>query len=421
MLFSSAKEEELEISSQFEKKGVLYYEVKLINRGIICKGCGTYHTNVKEYIHKKIVHSIYYGKPCTILFKHRRFLCPKCGKTAMDRNPFCSESCRISDQTILNILSFLKRYNNPFRAAAEYFRVAVSEVIRIFDRYCQMDRNPFTKVMCFDEVYFSRKRKKKYVLVIINFFNRAIIDVLKDRDKRTIASYLKGIDLKERNRVEYACIDMNDSYREVLPRYLHNATIVADSFHVVKRVGKALDEVRKKVMRRYESDKKSDGYYLLKYREEILFGDSLSDKPVYNRHFHLPLSEFELMRKMKELDKELADAYDLYQAYLSFNNTDYMDSLKALNDLEEYINSCKVSGIKEFIDLSNTLSNWKTEIINSFCKLKGQRVSNGPIEGRNSLIKKILKIANGYSNFDRFRNRIIYSLNKFATHSFRPD
>ncbi|MBQ0036484.1 MAG: transposase, partial [Firmicutes bacterium] len=46
------------------------------------------------------------------------------------------------------------------------------------------------------------------------------------------------------------------------------------------------------------------------------------------------------------------------------------------------------------------------------------RVSNGPIEGRNSLIKKILKIANGYSNFKRFRNRVIYCLNTLAKHNF---
>jgi len=71
------------------------------------------------------------------------------------------------------------------------------------------------------------------------------------------------------------------------------------------------------------------------------------------------------------------------------------------------------------MEVANTLNNWKAEIVNSFIKFKGQRVSNGPIEGRNSLIKKILKIANGYSNFKRFRNRIMYCLNRYASHSFK--
>ncbi len=69
--------------------------------------------------------------------------------------------------------------------------------------------------------------------------------------------------------------------------------------------------------------------------------------------------------------------------------------------------------------MANALNNWKVEIVNSFIKFRGQRVSNGPIEGRNSLIKKILKIANGYSNFKRFRNRVMYCLNRYASHSFK--
>ena len=72
-------------------------------------------------------------------------------------------------------------------------------------------------------------------------------------------------------------------------------------------------------------------------------------------------------------------------------------------------------------NIEETLNNRKAEIVNSFIRFKGIRVSNGPIEGRNSMIKKILKIANGYSNFRRFRNRVMYCLNRYATHSFKTE
>ncbi len=58
------------------------------------------------------------------------------------------------------------------------------------------------------------------------------------------------------------------------------------------------------------------------------------------------------------------------------------------------------------------LIHWKDEIKNSFIRYQGKRLSNGPIEGANSRIKTILKSANGYTNFNRLRNRIMYSLNK---------
>lgn len=34
------------------------------------------------------------------------------------------------------------------------------------------------------------------------------------------------------------------------------------------------------------------------------------------------------------------------------------------------------------------------------------------MEGINSRIKTIMKTANGYKNFNRLRNRIVYSINK---------
>lgn len=423
MIFANGDEKDVQIIREFKKNGIIYIEVKAVNKGYRCLNCGTYHTNVKEYRTKYINHSIYTLENTVLIYHQRRFVCPKCNKTHMEDNPFTSDGNRISDKTVLSILEFLKRYNNPFRAAAEYFNLSVTEIIYYFDKYCQMERNKFTRVMCFDEIYFSRKRKKKYVLVIINFFNRAIIDVLKDRDKSTLSSYLRKIDVEERNRVLYVCIDMNDNYRDLLSVYFHNAFIVVDSFHVVKHIGEALDDVRKRIMRRFENNKKSDEYYLLKYKDGLLYiEDSLSNEykePKYRHHFHYLYSDYEMLNMMLSLDSELKVSYELYHSYIRFNNTDYDNPIDPLNDLNEIINDFKLSNIEEFIKLSDMLNNWKAEIVNSFAKVNGTRVSNGPIEGRNSLIKKILKIANGYTNFKRFRNRVIYCLNTLAKHNFK--
>ena len=64
---------------------------------------------------------------------------------------------------------------------------------------------------------------------------------------------------------------MNNNYRDIITIFFKNATVVADSFHVVKHISDALDSIRKRIMRRFEDDKKSDEYYMLKYRKELLF------------------------------------------------------------------------------------------------------------------------------------------------------
>ena len=66
--------------------------------------------------------------------------------------------------------------------------------------------------------------------------------------------------------------------------------------------------------------------------------------------------------------------------------------------------------------------NWREEIANSFLPYPTRdgsviRLSNGKIEGKNSYIKKMIRLANGYSNFERFRNRVMYSENLHDTYS----
>ncbi|MEG0683724.1 MAG: transposase, partial [Coprobacillus sp.] len=79
--------------------------------------------------------------------------------------------------------------------------------------------------------------------------------------------------------------------------------------------------------------------------------------------------------------------------------------------IQLYINS-NIEGYRSFA--SSTLLKWFEEIVNSFSIVDGRRISNGPIESTNSRVKTILKVANGFKNFSRMRNKIMYCLNKDA-------
>ena len=69
------------------------------------------------------------------------------------------------------------------------------------------------------------------------------------------------------------------------------------------------------------------------------------------------------------------------------------------------------------IELAETFKTWKEEILNSFTWIGERRISNGPIEGKNNYIHKIKSNANGLINFERARNKIMYSQNKYETYS----
>ena len=117
---------------------------------------------------------------------------------------------------------------------------------------------------------------------------------------------------------------------------------------------------------------------------------------------------------LEEEFKVLGNVY-LKELYMMFIQQDDKDTIETF--LELIISNYKLSTIVGFQKLGNTLKFWKKEIINSFHTYDGRKLSNGPIEGRNRTVKVILRLANGYTNFDRFRNRVLYVLNKYETYS----
>lgn len=214
-------------------------------------------------------------------------------------------------------------------------------------------------------------------------------------------------------------MDLYDNYRDIAKIYLPNALVCADRFHVMKIINNALNRIRCEIMNKYSENKKSDEYYLLKHKNNLLFKNSLdiSDiKADKNRYFRMRYTEGQLLDMILKIDDELKKAYDLKELYCIFCETDAdMDFRKEL--LETVITEYKLSNIKSVINIASTLENWKEEIINSFHTYDERKISNGPIERRNKIIKIILRLANGYTNFKRFRNRVLYVLNKYETYN----
>ena len=81
------------------------------------------------------------------------------------------------------------------------------------------------------------------------------------------------------------------------------------------------------------------------------------------------------------------------------------------------------------------MAHWKNEIANYFYIVshsymidkdtgevtsKAKKMNNGIIENRNKIIKCVKNNANGYTNWSRFRNRLLYVLNKDSTFNLYP-
>ena len=425
------KDSEVEYCTHETLNNTHYYHIRLVNRGGRCS-CGIFTKKVKDYYNRKITHSIFTNENAVIIYNARRFKCPSCGSTFYESNPFSSTYSNASDITVNNCLKLLKLYNETFSSVARKMNISVTEVVKIFDQHVQPTRNKLSSVIGIDEFYFSRKAKNKYTLMILSLDKGYLVDILESRHKSDLKNYFKNISNEERLNVKYVSIDMNNVYRDIVHMYFPNAYLCVDPFHVIKLINKALDNIRLSLLHKYENNKSGDEYYLLKYRKDLLYKESEYDqfnKPKYNHHFSYEISDSDKLNMMLDLNPKLKTSYFIKEDYMIFNDT-INDYETKKEELEIIIQKCINSDIAELISIGLTLENWKEEILNSFItynkrkhtrtntrEIQTVRVTNGPVEGRNKYIKIILRLANGYGNFTRFRNRTLYVLNKKTEYS----
>ncbi len=412
------KAENVESISHAFKNNTHFYFIKLVSRGVFCPDCGQYTKKVHEYKNISLNHSIFITENASVIYKARRYICPHCSRTTFENNPFKSHHPRLTLKTVQNVLILLKDYNQTFSMVAKKTNLSVTEVITIFDEHVQIERKKLSEAICIDEFFFSRHAKNKYACMLINFKNGLVLDILPSRHKADLRSYFRMIPLEERMNVKYITMDLYDNYRDIAYHWLPNAVVCADSFHIIKNINDILNKLRISKMHDYEDNKKSDEYYLLKHMNYLLFKDSLdiSDTAYKkNRHFSMRYTDGQLLEKILAIDTQLKEGYELKELYMIFIQQDDLDIIESF--LELIINNYKLSTIVGFQKLGNTLESWKKEIINSFIKYDNRKLSNGPIEGRNKYIHIILELANGYSNFKRFRNRAMYILNRLETYN----
>lgn len=171
-------------------------------------------------------------------------------------------------------------------------------------------------------------------------------------------------------------------------------------------------------------DRKSEEYKLLKKYAWVLNKASFKlDKENYmdlHRYYSTLgtryIRQHVLVSQLIADDPELEIAYMLKEDYLTINQEATPDNISRW--LDRYIADLKLFNIKEFRSVRRTLIKWHDEIVNSFDEYDGRRLSNGPAESANSRIKLIKTAGNGYRNFERFKLRIMYSLNTGSSIKF---
>jgi transposase len=249
----------------------------------------------------------------------------------------------------------------------------------------------------------SVRKNLGYATVFSDPGRGVVIDMAPGRDAAAVLVFAGLYSHAERAAVRVVTIDYHAPYRAVARVVFPNAVIVADAFHLHRRVLAALTEVRRDAWNRWRHRNRRLGkpvkdarFALARSRDSLDADDSRTGE-------RQRLARFDAVN----LDVALGVAYELQEAFrtaMAIGKAGDVETFTAA--LELYDALCIGSGIEAFVKLANTLRDWRTEVVN-YAVSGG--ASNGFADSLNHLIKNQKHQAHGYRTWAGFRGQILWA------------
>ena len=362
----------------------------------VCPDCCHLSCYLHDYPNQRIIHDTPLGGRAVVLvFDSRRFECGDCGHIFTEVISDVVGSCSYTDR-LMTELADAKRKQAISTLAASYqlgYKLVESIILKAgAEKIASRKKEPLeVKHLGIDEISLH-KGQGKYVLVLTDLKRRVVLDILPDRRKKSLMGWLEspaaGLDL---STLETAAIDLWSQYRAAIQSVYPTVQVVADRFHVVQNLNETIHAIRREAQAKAESEAvqqalKGLRYLLLKNKKK------------------LTEAEKQRLKKLNETHPDLYRLYELRQELHDWYETDTTPK-KAKVALDQWIEKAKLLGFTPLDKFCNTLSHWQSEIVNFFAN----RITSGFVEGMNSKIKLLKRIAFGIPNFTHFRLRMLWA------------
>lgn len=224
----------------------------------------------------------------------------------------------------------------------------------------------------------SSKKGHNYVTLFVDMDKSKVIYATEGKNSETIKSFKEEMPLhsvKPSNITDFSS-DMSPAFIKGINDNFRWANITFDKFHVIKMVNEAIDETRR-IEQKEHAELKNSRYLWLKNK------NNLKNK------------QQEKLNNLLSLNLKTAKAY-IFKLSLQdiYNNS--IDKIVAMHKLQKLLGWAFRSKITPIIGLAKSIKNHWTGIINYF----DSKLTNGVLEGINSLVQAAKSRARGYKNIN---------------------
>jgi transposase len=231
-----------------------------------------------------------------------------------------------------------------------------------------------------DDTSFRRGQSYVSVFCDLDPSERRAVFVCEGRDQQTVeqfAGFLKAHD-GDPERISEVCQDMSQSYLAGVRENLKQAEVTFDRFHVKQKLSEAIDTVRRAEAKEHKELLRNTRYLWLK------------------RPTNLTEKQQDWLDQLLQQPLRTARAYE--QA-LRFDAFYELDADRAEEYLRRWVQEVRATDLEPLHDFAETLeAHWPGVI-----RWHHTQVSNGLLEGLNSLIQAAKRRARGYRSSRNYK------------------
>ena len=235
----------------------------------------------------------------------------------------------------------------------------------------------------------SSKKGHKYITVVADAEKSKIIYACEGKDSSTITAFKANLEKHNGcvDSIDYVCCDMSPAFIKGVETEIPNASIIFDKFHVMKMINAAVDAVRR--------TEQSENALLKKTRYIWLKNPE-----------NLTKQQAKKLKSLQDMNLKTAQAYHMKLGFKDFWGCDSHESAEQY--LNEWYDWATNSKLEPMIDAAKSIKKHWDGILN----YHSLNMTNGLLEGVNSIIQALKRTARGYRNTSNFITMIYLRLGK---------
>jgi len=360
----------------------------------ICPNCHKKH----KYAYDKawiIIKDIPLGKKKMIWHVNRARIICKCHyRPLVEFLPFRSIHHRLTQRLVNLIEELLCTKMFTVADVARLFEIDYGIVYKIDHellwRLIDSINIPHPENISVDEKSF--RKGHKYVTVVTDIDSKKVIWVSEGRRKESLDEFFKIIGPEGCKKIKTVAKDLHEPYALSINEYIPHAKIIADKFHVIKKLNETLNECRKELERQSDlnvtrSKKRSEQLqWVLRYKNKKLHPGQL-----------------ETLNVLQKVNERLYKAYLLKEYFYNIFDFKPSEINEAKDFLLLWIKKAKKYGFIALQEFVKFLERHFRIILNIILFQRTTAVS----EGINRKISVIKCMAYGYRNIQYFMLKIM--------------